>query len=315
MPSSSRPCRADASFSIRVIAPANLSIDYSNSRGLAVVCHDAGAANIVLAWIEADLLPAHRLYLEGPAATLWRSQARPEPHPSLEAALTGADTLVSGTGWASDLEHKARRIARQSGMRSIAVIDHWINYGARFARDGETILPDQIWITDAFAEAIARRNFPRTPVFRVPNLYLENQVREIAGMSAEPRDVLYVLEPARAQWGRERPGEFQALDYFMGRLDCLRIGHQTPLRFRPHPSDPPGKYDQWLASHRDTGAQLDTIPRLSQSIARAKVVVGLNSFALVIALAAGRRAVCSLPPWAPACVLPHGNLVHLKELG
>jgi hypothetical protein len=35
---------------------------------------------------------------------------------------------------------------------------------------------------------------------------------------------------------------------------------------------------------------------------------------MVIALAAGRKVVCTLPPWAPECTLPHDGLIHLKKI-
>lgn len=232
----------------------------------------------------------------------------------LAEAMNDADLLISGTGWGSDLCHRARCLARQAGIRSIAVIDHWVNYSSRFACAGEIVLPDEIWITDQYAEAIAKRTFPGIPVARLPNLYFENEVRQIVETSLTDGNLLYVLEPARAEWGRSCPGEFQALDFFVAHLDALGLESGTALRFRPHPSEDPAKYDEWLSAHRGIGARLDTAPRLSDSIANAKVVVGMQTFAMVIALAAGRRVVCTLPPWAPPCALPHDNLLHLKNL-
>ena len=52
---------------------------------------------------------------------------------------------------------------------------------------------------------------------------------------------------------------------------------------------------------------------LQESISKSSFVVGCESFALVIALLAGKEVYCSLPPWAPNCRLPHDGLVHLKN--
>jgi hypothetical protein len=67
---------------------------------LAVVCHDAGAANIILSWLKAspglDVRPA----MAGPAAALWQRIFADRPLlPSVEDALDGAAALLSGTGW------------------------------------------------------------------------------------------------------------------------------------------------------------------------------------------------------------------------
>ncbi|WP_421956085.1 hypothetical protein [Polaromonas sp.] len=279
---------------------------------LAVVCHDAGAANLILAWLATEALPEIRAVMQGPAAALWQAAQLPRPSfATPEQALKGAAALLSGTGWASDLEHQARRLARERGLRSIAVIDHWVNYPARFERHGEVILPDEFWVTDEDALAEARRCFPGHKIVRQPNTYLDTLVSTI-GPAGSDHELLYVLEPARSDWGRLVPGEFQALDYFVQNRHRLPLHPGTRVRLRPHPSDPPGKYEDWLRRHPPKFT-LDTSTSLSAALARAQWVVGCESFALVVALAAGRRVVCTLPPWAPACRLPHAGLLHLKQ--
>jgi hypothetical protein len=292
---------------------------------LAIVAHDAGAANHLIAWIQAAGAagPALRPCLAGPALALWQ-RAGLGPTLALEEALDGAGALLSGTGWASDLEHMARRLARQRGLRSVAVIDHWTNYRSRFERAGEVVLPDEIWVADAEAAALARAAFGAVPVRQQPNLYLAAQVaavhaaevRRLEG-GAAPRTggtrVLYVLEPIRDAWGAlAEPGEFAALDFFVSRLPALGLGAGDPIRLRPHPSDPPGKYDAWLARHSLLDVALDGHAGLAEALAWADTVAGCQTYAMVVALAAGRRVVSTVPPWAPACVLPQSGIVHLS---
>lgn len=281
---------------------------------LAIVCHDAGAANHVFAWLAAEPVPC-RAMVAGPAARLWA-----EHFPgraccaSLDEALDGAASVLSGSGWASTLEHAARRGARARGARSIAVVDHWVNYLPRFERDVERVLPDEIWVTDEHALAEARRCFPGVALRQQPNLYLKAACREIAPVEAAGPDVLVVLEPARSDWGRSIAGEFQALDHLVGHLGALALPADARLRLRPHPSDPPGKYDAWIAAQRPGLARLDDAPTLAAAISRCACVVGCESYAMVVALAAQRRVVCMLPPWAPACRLPHAGIERLGAI-
>jgi len=283
------------------------------ARPLAVVCHDAGAANIIFAGIrdaEGDI----RVLARGPALPL--AQASLPPGwlvAELDMALEGASGLLSGTGWASDIEHEARSAARRRGMHSIAVIDHWVNYRERFTRQGEEILPDEVWVTDPEALTLARIIFPGTPISLHPNLYLAKAVAKIPPPPASPSTLLYVLEPARSTWGRDRQGEFQALDFFVECLPSLALPDDLQIILRPHPSDPAGKYDAWLAAHPNLDARLDTSPDIAGAMAQARWVAGCESFALVLALAAGRQVLCTLPPWAPACRLPHDGIRHLKR--
>lgn len=283
----------------------------------AVVLHDAGAANQAIAWIDAGLLPGHRVFAAGPAVRLWQAQARPPLAPTLGAALGGAALLVSGTGWQSDLEHRARIEARALGIRSVAVLDHWVNYAERFARNGEAVLPDGLLVADAEAEALARATFPGLAVIRLPGLYLAGEVAAVraaeAALGRAPEGVLAVMEPARADWGRGVDGVFQALDSLASHWDALALPRDRPFRLRPHPSDPPGHYDRWCAAHAGLRPTVAAGTPLAAEIAAAAHVVGLSSYALVVALAAGRDTVSILPPWAPPCPLPQAGLRHLRD--
>jgi hypothetical protein len=304
---------------------------------LTVVAHDAGAANHIFAWLG-DQNPT--LCLEGPARDLWLARLQ-KVDPSivretllpvgrdilqslftesdLTAAMSGAATVITGTGWGSDLEHRARQIARDRGMRSIAVIDHWVNYSDRFVRNGEQVLPDEIWVSDTYAAEIARATFPTVRVIQQPNIYLAELVAEVKScqlltpVRASHR-VLYVLEPIRHAWGElAENGEFLALDYFMAERQRAGIELDAEIRLRPHPSDPPGKYNEWLNRHDHPRLCLDPSATLSEALGWSNVVVGCQTYAMVIALACGSTVISSIPPWAPTCTLPQLEIIHLSR--
>lgn len=279
---------------------------------VAVVCHDAGAANLILPWISEDRPTSLLPVMEGPAAALWEQRFGTTTSLRLDEAIGRASSVLTGTGWQSDLEHRARKLARMRTLRSVAVIDHWVNYRQRFSRDGVEILPDEIWVTDDYAASLAEEQFPELTVSVKPNLYLEEQVARAGPAEPSDEDVLFVMEPLRTDWERGVPGEFQALDYFVRRRDEVGVPPGAPVRVRPHPSDPRGKYDRWIADH--PGASLDASPDLASALAGARWVVGCESYALVVAMHAGRRAISALPPWAPPCRLPHDGIVHLARI-
>lgn len=279
---------------------------------VAVVCHDAGACNVILPWLRRPGLQV-RAVMEGPARALWRARFGDAPlcH-TLEEALAGVPLLISGTGWARTLEHDARLLAQRQGVPSAAVVDHWVNYPERFVVKGQQQWPDQFWLTDSDAVTLACQHFPQQRLRCYANRYLQEQVQAIAPLRAGHGDVLLVMEPARSDWGRGVAGEWQALDYFMQQRQATGIPEGTAVRLRPHPSDPAGKYDRWLARH--AGVQLDTHSSLSRALNGARWVVGCESYALVVALAAGRQVWSSLPPWAPVCRLPQAGVQKLAAL-
>lgn len=306
-------------------------------RPLTVVAHDAGAANHIFAWLGNE---QPTMYLEGPSLLMWQSRihnigrvsSTESTHKSkpnselfllaengLAEAILGASTVVTGTGWESNLEHNARKLARKQGIRSIAVIDHWTNYGARFIRNGEQVLPDEIWVSDSYAAEIAQVTFPTVKVTQLPNAYLLGLVAEVEALqepaATQGNDrVLYVLEPIRHSWGElDEPGEFLALDYFMAHRQRAPISVDAEIRLRPHPSDSPGKYEGWLYRHANSSVSLDKSATLAEGLAWANVVAGCQTYAMVLALACGRTVISTIPAWAPPCVLPHGGIVKLAK--
>lgn len=277
---------------------------------LAVVCHDAGAANLILPWLErwsGEVRPV----MQGPARALWEKRyPGRELFDDLQHALEGSKALLTGTGWASSLEHDARVAAARLGLPSAAVLDHWVNYQPRFERDGLWQLPDEIWVTDDEAAALARRTFPTTPVKLKANLYVEEQLARIAPPPGLNR-VLYVLEPVRNDWGRSVAGEFQALDYAIDRLPFLGLGEAPLLVLRPHPSETEEKYGNYIKNH--SFVSFDRSIDLAAALSGADIVIGVESFALTIALQAGRPTFSSLPPWAPEIRLPHRRIRQIRN--
>jgi len=279
-----------------------------------IVCHDAGGANQIMAMCEVAGFPRVRAYMEGPARALWHGRFPAHSlAASLDELLDETHTLITGTGWASALEHDARVAASWRGIHSIAVLDHWVNYRERFIRNDVFLLPDEIWVVDEHALRIARAVFPGQCILLKPDSYAQEQVRAISPVGAIlGNELAYLLEPARSDWGRGEPGEFQALRYFLARLPGLGLPTDTIIRLRPHPSDPPGKYDAFLQPSGPWPVLLDN-GDLTSAISRARWVAGCQTHAMTLALQAGRTVLCTLPPWAPACVLPHTGLIHLKD--
>jgi len=288
------------------------------------------------AWL-APLQPQLRLCVAGPAETLFRARLGTTivSYPTLEEALASAQVLISGTGWASDLEHRARRLASQRGIPSIAVLDHWVNYIERFQREGDRQLPDALWVADAEAAALATAVLPSVPVLQLQNLWLKGICTTVQRLrrKKDPRPrkparrLLYLLEPTRVAWNSHpnrvsEAGEFQSLHYWLRQLPHLiELGWVAPkhelesLALRPHPSEQIGKYDAWITGVTSSWPiQLDRALALEESLAWSDAAFGCETQGLVAAMACGLPAFSTLPPWAPPCRLPHSSLMHIRHL-
>jgi len=292
-------------------------IEFNMDSKVAVVCNDAGAANIIIHGLHGKNYRSLRPYMSGPAEKIW-SKVFPDIKlcDNLESSLDGADLVITGTGWSSNLEHEARKIARSYGLRSIALLDHWVNYEERFTRLGEKILPDELFVTDQFAFDLAQKIFKDIKTTIVKNYYMESMISEINKLCFDSeKHILYILEPIRNDWGKKgKLGEFYALDYFIECLPKISALKEVKILIRPHPSDYSGKYDDWLSKQKLSNMRLDISDSLSESIAKSFCVVGCESYALVLALMAGRKVYSSIPPWAPRSRLPFEEIIPLHLL-
>jgi hypothetical protein len=293
---------------------------------IAFVCYDAGAANLIFAWMRAeankqpDTIINWRLLVQGPAKKLWIEDGLSQVQlcQTIDELLNETQVLVAGTGWASNLEYDSIQCARERGVRSIAVIDHWTNYRARFIRNEIEILPDEIWVTDDYAIKLSEREFEDINIIHMPNVYLENIVQNIRShenLNKDGTNLLYLLEPIREAWGSDIiNGEFEALDYFVQNLVSLGMNKNPSIRLRLHPSEPTDKYNHWINKHKHLNISLDENTSLAKSIAWSEIVVGCQTYAMVVALAADKSVFSSIPLWAPSCILPHEGIIKISEL-
>lgn len=286
-----------------------------------IVAHDAGAANQILHWITAgDFSDIDiTLSLHGPAQTIAERLGLLNLFDSIddvETLIQKADWVICGTGWATQIEKSAMCLARQYAVPVFAVLDHWVNYRPRLNYQADdTADVDELWVVDEEARSLAATEFPGTRIRTMPGRYLESQIVDIGSPSTAEK-VLFLMEPVREQWGDMQsgslnPGEFSAFEFFLSAVK--KTGANVgDIVIRPHPSDPPGKYDA-LTECVEFRISVNTEDSLSHAISEATYVVGLNSYAMVVALAAGRKVYCALPPIAPACVLPHTGIIDLRN--
>ena len=288
-------------------------------RSAAIVANDAGAANLLFAYIKysQDFGDFYKIYpvLSGPAISLWQQHFPDRPiFSSLQDIPVGIDCLVTGTGWASDFEHTARKWARFHSIETIAVVDHWINYQDRFVRDEEVCYPDKIWVFDNYARELAEQIFLDIPIIQKTNFFWMSQ-RTYVEDNIE-FDYLYISEPARSSWGKSVQGEFQALEYFFSWLNQNYSSNEVSVLFRLHPSESPEKYQDYLSSKTTPNIHIffDNFIHLGQSVGASKVVVGCSSAALAFAAFVDKPVLSVLPPNAPPCPLPHKEIIHLRDI-
>ena len=291
---------------------------------IGVVAHDAGGAEIVSSYLRRNPQP-FAACLEGPASGIFARKFGEVETLTPEALVGACDWLLCGTSLAADLEWRTMRLARTHGKHCVAVLDHWINYRERFVRHGEECFPEKVWVGDAIALGIARRELSNVETVLVENPYFLDLREEFAMLPAESHDpdagarILYLCEPlregGRILYGNERYWgytEEDALRYFLTHVDYL-AGRIARITVRPHPKEACNKYawaEQEFALPIVTGED----KTLLQQIAAADVVAGCATMAMVVALIAGKRVVSCIPPGGRAISLPFPGIESLDAL-
>ncbi len=291
----------------------------------AIVAHDAGGAEVLSSYVKQQGLDC-RFALAGPALAIFQRKLGSIDNLDVAQALAGSERLLCGTSWQSSLERGAIQAARAAGKQSAAWLDHWVNDRMRFEQDGQLVLPDEIWVSDPEAEAIAAQALPEVPRRRLDNPYfadlratLQQEAPLFPPLPAGQLGVLYVCEPVREhallRFGNERHfgyTEEEALRYFLSHIAALGqpVGR---IVLRPHPSEKPGKYDA-VAAEFNLPLQASSGATLSAEVASSDVVVGCNSMAMVVGLLAGKRVLSCIPPGGQPCVLPQPQIEHLLLL-
>lgn len=290
----------------------------------AVVAHDAGGAEVLSSYVRRQGLRCIYV-LQGPACKVFERKLGDIKTLPLDDAIREADWVLCGTSWQSELEFDAIKLARSLGKRSVAFLDHWVNYRERFERKGELNLPDEIWVGDPIAAELARKIFCETPIRLVENPYFMDIRAEVfAAPVVRPADaerlaVLYVCEPVREhalrQHGNERYWgyvEEDALRYFLANVAVLGKPVERIL-IRPHPSEAANKYG-WAKDEFDLPITFGGSRTLFEEIADSDVVVGCSSMAMVIGLLAGKRVISSIPPGGSRCALPQPEIELMQQL-
>jgi len=285
---------------------------------LAVVCHDAGATHLIVHWLEKY---NNNIFacMEGPARKIWNSKFPNTRLFSINEAISNANVLLSGTGWASNVEHSSRIEAKKRGITSIAVIDHWTNFQGRFIRNSEEILPDQILVSDDYAEELAVKYFPKILITQLPNLYLKNivdKVLEIKRNSTHSliKRILIVTEPFRRKLSKDdKDIEHIAIEYFFNNIDKINIGDNLEVKIRLHPSEDREKYKYIDVVYPEIKISYSDNHELSKDVAWAELVVGCHTFALVVALNCKIPTISILPPEIDF-PLPHKGILLLRDL-
>jgi hypothetical protein len=297
-----------------------------SSLHIAVVCHDAGGAEIVSS-LSRRLNLDCKYSLFGPAILIFQRKIEGIVNQSIANALDGVDILICGTSSPSTYELEAISLARSRGIRSVAILDNWINYRERFVRLQQLIIPSEIWVVDKIAEQLASRALPEVSIKLIENPYKEDCLEMLTEVQNELLNdferesfttVLYVTEPtsehAERKYGDARYWgytEQEAVKYFFENIKII-APNALKIIIRPHPSEISSKYE-FALSTLGLEVIITKEHELISEIARVDIIAGCNSMAMVVGSWAKKRVVCCIPPGGRGFYLPDEGIEFARD--
>ncbi|MBP2316826.1 hypothetical protein [Azospirillum soli] len=208
------------------------------------------------------------------------------------------DLVVTGTSYHADFSRCLWLAARTVAVRTVAVLDAWINLGERWRfADGRTSQPDALCVIDETIRQEAREvhGFSGT-VHVVGQPHLEAVVARVAvrraGRTPSSRPLLIFFSEPTAEFhtGPEYPGydQFTSLDAFFA---ALPPGVGMELLVRPHPKEGPEVTERY---RKRLGAWIEG--RLTNEdpealLAMADGVIGMTTMVLIEAALLGIPAL------------------------
>jgi len=305
----------------------------SKKNKIIVVCHDAGGAEVLSAYLKANTNKyKFAAVVKGPAKNIFlkkdleRWLLDDENPTSVISKMDKGDLLLVGTGWGSSLELEFIAEAKKYGITTAAYLDHWTNYRERFGFPRENWkknLPDEIWVGDKYALALATKFFKGKKMKYVPNLYfkeIKDRYKKIISKNKSRGDgVLVISEPFSGNvnsFGDRRINSLTEFDIIENVFNFFKKHKfRKKIIFRLHPAEPREKYDFLLKRYeRNLIIEKSNNSDLLVDIASSQYVIGMESMALVIAQLCKKRVISYLPEKNKKCPLPFENIIKIKKL-
>jgi hypothetical protein len=293
------------------------------------VCNHPGGARVVLPVIESliekkpeiffDLVLTHNAFplFDLPARsvrkTLVNEDISTEDYEKLDFRQYAF--VLAGTSISGNLEKSFVRKAREQGVPSFSVLDHWCEYRVRFQDTTGYLnaVPDAIFVPDEIAQrdlldmGIPERQIVVSghPAFDVAGKAAEyfsekkrSQVLQQLALKDTRDYVLFVSEPVESDHGSQGLGysEFSVLERICNTLVRLEMETRPALVIKLHPREDSSKYDPVLRAYStlEIISVKDEIDRFDLMLS-AKLVLGISSLLLLEASILGLPVYSIIP--------------------
>ena len=296
---------------------------------ITVSANDPGGSNLLCSIIE-SIGGSYLFSLTKTSLPIFRRKFPDIKSKDIEECVPASNVLLCTTSWSSTHELEAIKRFKNSGKKTIVVLDHWVNYVERLTFMGRVIIPSHIVVCDKYAFAIASEKFPRSDIILHPNPTFDyfsslklnsesfqNHLSTTNRSQDYTNTLLFISQPIKSLSRKlEQATEHPSFD----EVECLKYGLKKIKRIsdkvkhiiiRLHPLEDKNNYENIFCQFPSYKFELSKGCTLEQDIRRSSLVLGIDSTALVLAALAGRPTFSSIPPGGRQCSLPQPFITRL----
>ena len=278
---------------------------------IAVVIHDAGAAQVLVSLIKANFNYANWYIfapLNSPAYKIIRSNALGIETSNID--LINPDLIFYGTSWQNDFHIPFIEYAKKNKIKTVSFLENWENYRKRF----NNIFPDFICVNDNLAYETAKNEGLQNLV-KIKDYATLELLNKRKNIKAE--DTLLILsEPtakvAKNSFGSENYWTYTEDSWMKDILDNFELFECESVTIRLHPSDNALKYKNILKSY-NIDYKIEQETELIDNLLSSKIVIGNNTVALYYAYLLNKLSISYIPSKNRTCNLPIAKINQIQS--
>lgn len=265
--------------------------------------HDPGGANAIAPLIE-PLKKEHEVFVfaKGPALL-----KLPNPQELQEDTLKSIrpDLIITGTSANDKTEKWLWQEAKKLNIRSMAILDHWVNYGIRFSEYGLNeinkfdkkcvFLPNYIIVMDEFAKKeMAKDGVPNEIIYPLGNPHFETiidqskSIQNIRSSFVKEGEFLitFASEPYTEDYGKG--SEKIVLEHLID----LTKAKNVKIIVKLHPKETFSKYNEFKDS---PNIILDKTTSPTEVIMASDLIISMTSMFLIESMILGKNILSYQP--------------------
>lgn len=247
----------------------------------AVFC-DAGSSNLLAYFLKKRKIKFD-CYAKGASLKILKKNfPNKRIYKKINKGILKNKVLITTTSLDNSFEFKAKHMCKNKNIKIISVVDNWINYKMRFIHKKKLVLPDEIWVFDKYALKKSKKLFKKTVIQQKKNYYLD----EVSGgikLYKNKSNILYLCERNRSIKNIYK--------YELGNISkVIQIFKKNFLKgfvlnIKLHPNSlNPKSYKKVMNEFPLIKYKILKNTSIEEALSRAKIVVGLRSYALYISV-------------------------------